>query len=294
MDIEPGNQHFRVADTFLMDFSGRIILHYFGDEAIVTIPDQVEIIASRSFSASATVSSVRFGPNSLISIFEAEAFEDCVFLSSFSVPASVEFIGDECFIMDSSLSDLHFASDSKLRAINRAGFSNCYALRSVTLPASIEFLGWGCFLECPDLVSFTFLPGSKLVHLPDSVFCGCSSLGSLTIPRSVERIGFECFQGCRCLSTLVFESQARIRELLDIPPRWTGLQWIPDTVESLQFYPDPQKGCYCVLMFGRESRLVQLRLGRRFDEAPPRIFVQASPRTLKAMRLLLEFVDPSG
>jgi hypothetical protein len=196
--------------------------------------------------------------------------------------------------MSFALAEVQFASDSALAGISREAFSNCCGIKSITLPSSIEFLGWGCFIDCFELVSFAVLPDSKLLGLDDCVFCGCSALPSLTIPHTVVAIGAECFQGCRSLSTLTFESPARIRDLLDIPPRWTGFQPIPDTVERLQFYPHSQQSCYCALMFGRDSKLGRIEMRGRFDEPVPRLFVQASSRSLKALRSLLEFEGGSG
>jgi hypothetical protein len=297
--VGPGNLHFRVVGDYLMDFPGVSIVHYFGTGSIVTIPDQVETIGSDSFLRCRTITALQFGPKSVLSTIEYRAFEGCENLISISIPASVETLSALCFRICQQLTEVQFASGSRLKRIGDQGFALCSRLTSITLPSSIEFLDDYCFSGCSALVSVRFDGVVNVVRWGASVFGECSSLTSLTVPHSVKFIGPNCFQLCPALSALIFESPTVVEDLLDVPPRWTGEQMIPDSVKRLKFSTYCQRGCYCVLKFGVNSQLEKVEsatLDRPFlphpwDEVIPRCFVQVTSQSLRKLRLWHEFAD---
>jgi hypothetical protein len=47
--IEEGNSNFRVHDQFLLDFSGRSLIRYFGCESSICTSRVIEVLSSSSF-----------------------------------------------------------------------------------------------------------------------------------------------------------------------------------------------------------------------------------------------------
>jgi hypothetical protein len=75
--------------------------------------------------------------------------------------------------------------------------------------------------------------------------------------------------------------------LFDLPPNWTGLHAIPDSVESVSFEPQSPVRSVRVLTFGTESRLESVRFSGRL--CIPRYFLHVSSRSLQMFRSKLEF-----
>jgi hypothetical protein len=296
--VERGNLFFRASGPFLLDFEGIRIVRYFGSEKAVTIPSEIEILGTGSFSSCA-ISTVRFDSMSKVSVMESEAFGFCGKLRSITIPSSVTVIGESCFGNCHLLQVVSFEPDSQLTTLIYMAFEHCFALKSIDLPSSLEIMEESCFFNCSGLEVVTFPTDSKLVRIGAKAFDSCRALKSLSLPPLLEFVGRHCFLYSLSLSTLTFASPSRLRELLDVPPAWTGMKEIPDSVEILRLsrfgcYPD-----YCTLIFGDESRLRELRTNRKPDEPFHRslerfrVFARATSRSLKLIRSNIEF-DGSG
>jgi hypothetical protein len=162
-------------------------------------------------------------------------------------------------------------------------------LRSMSIPPSVESIGLFCFSGCSELKEVIFAGESKLTRIKRQTFYNCSLLQSLILPPLVEYIGECCFEGCNSLRTLTFPSPCRLRELLSVPPGWSGVLDIPDSVEILRF---ALLGAHAIsLCFGSESRLSEVNVSRdsRRRRHVSRSFVRVTSRSLKVFRSKLEF-----
>jgi hypothetical protein len=151
IQIESGNTHFRARDSFLMDFDERCILHYFGSDATVTIPDYVEVIGKRSFYRSEVVYDVIFGQPSKVRAIKSSAFDGCEYFRALCIPASVTSIGGECFTFCEALTELTFEPGSQLSRLPWEAFSSCCALKSIAIPSSVEIADRCCLARCCSL-----------------------------------------------------------------------------------------------------------------------------------------------
>jgi hypothetical protein len=276
---------FAFRGCFLTNFDGLQLLHNFGRDSTVKIPDEVQTLTERCFCQCNELQIVEFSRDSQIHSIEDFVFEKCQQLQSFCVPASVTEIGKSAFDSCTALCSVTFERGSELVLIHFRAFGYCSSLTSISIPSSVKVINGSCLADCRALEAVEILADSHLVRLRSAVFTGCSVLSSLTIPVSVEYIGQRCFAQCFALRTLTFSAPSRLRALLDVPPRWRGVVTIPDSVERLCVSNLP-RASECVLDFGAESRL------KRIDPLDPSVsdcFLRISSLGLKRIRAQLEF-----
>jgi hypothetical protein len=296
--VESGNRFFRASGPFLLDCEGIRIVWYFGRGNEVALANEIEIVGSYSF-ASCSISAVKFGALPKLSAIEREAFAFCRNLESITIPSSVTILCHASFTGCSSLHLVSFETGSRLVRIDEHAFSNCLALKSIVFPPKLEIIGESCFFRCENLEVVVFSNDSSLIRIERVAFENCRSLKSFSLPSLVEFVGENCFDHSP-LSTLTFSSPSHLRELLDVPGLWTGVQEIPDSVEALRLCQCFDKRDSCALTFGRESRLadvstsayhIRSRLASfsQSSGATCRFFVQASTRSVKLFRSKLEF-----
>jgi hypothetical protein len=239
------------------------------------------------------VEEIAFEPGSQLRRLESETFANCQRIRSICIPSSVEFIARWCFVLSVAqppfcpAEKITFEAVSKLRELDEAAFAGCSCLRSLSIPSSVEIIGKYCFWNCSSLEEIVFQSDSQLVRIGGSAFLSCSAIPSISLPPLVEAVGDDCFSYCEVLSTLTFSYPCRVRELLALPPRWSGVMEIPDSVEILRFWRWPDNSPNCSLAFGCESRL------REFRSSPwlCSVFVSITSRSLKILRSNIEFVE---
>jgi hypothetical protein len=206
-------------------------------------------------------------------------------------------LGESCFADCESLQVVSFARDSKLTILSDQTFDRCFELKSIVLPASLEIIGQSCFFNCKKLEEVIFPYDSKLVRIERIAFGHCFHLQSLSLPPLLEFIGVLCFIDSSSFSTLIFASPSRLRQLLDVPPLWTGFKEIPDSVEVLHLCRSGRHPDSCTLVFGDESKLTEVGTSPDtvglFRNSPEqfRYFVRATSRSLKQFRSNLEFAE---
>jgi hypothetical protein len=262
----------------------------------ICLPASVENITGESFLGShlreISVASgnpfFRMSNNFLVNFKDKRAIRYFCLQSTAVIPTEIESIGRHCCSGLLSLTQVTFASPSCLSLIETLAFAKCSTLESVVLPPSVEILENQCFEFCVCLKWVAFPPDSKLREIGVRAFQWCSLLTGLTIPASVEHIDDDCFDECESLFPLSFASPSRLREL-SLPRLIHRCQSIPDAVEELTFFTNPDKSIASVLTFGRESTLQEIRRDYRERKVPGRVFLQFSSRSLKGMRLRLEF-----
>ena len=222
----------------LLENGGARITGYDGDDAELTVPDEldgypVQEIGENAFSFCNSLTSVIL-PDSLSSIGD-DAFSRCSFLTSITLPDSLTSIGGNPFSGCSSLVKIDVSPDNPVFAqtdgvlyekatktlicypAGKAGdsfavpdgilvigddaFSFCNSLTSITLPDGLASIGDFAFSGCYSLTSVTLPDG--LTSIGDLAFFYCSSLTSVTLPDSLTSIGYFAFMGCPGDLTLI-------------------------------------------------------------------------------------------
>jgi hypothetical protein len=113
----------------------------------------------------------------------------------------------------------------------------------------------------------------------------------MSLPESTEFVGELCFQGCISLSKFTISSPSHLRELMDLPVKLTGVICISDSVEMLGFHVDDPRAVQRTLMFGRDSRLAEMKLVSTEEWLPARSFLQVSSRSVKGFRTNFEWKE---
>jgi hypothetical protein len=288
ISIESGSRFYRVSGDFVMDLKGVRIVRYFGCNLVITIPDCVEVLGRDSFLGCGSIRRVAFAPNSNLNRIERSAFGHCPHLTSIAIPSIATFLEMAGFEGCQSLRTVSFCANSRLANIEQWAFRSCSSLESIAVPWPVEILGVCCFSECKKLVTMTFAPDSQLTRIAPSAFEKCLLLGPLRLPSALKYVAARCFSECNSMSTLTFCAPCHIRELLDLPPRLTGLFDIPDSVEILRFGLFGSVARSYALHFGTESKLTRIQRDHK------RSFLHYSSRTLKTFRSEFELPPENG
>ena len=149
---------------------------YSGD---ITIPETVE-------NNGITYSVTRIG---------AEAFGNCLALTSITIPNSVTSIGGHAFISCYALTSI-IIPDSVI-SIGSSAFSSCMSLTSISLPSNLTTIQLGTFSECTSLKSITL--GENITTIEDHAFVRCDLeeiyVSALT-PPILGRLVFDSSPTC--------------------------------------------------------------------------------------------------
>jgi hypothetical protein len=162
------NSHFCTVGSFLVDFSGSVIYHYFSLDQSIFIPSSVVVLGKMSFAGDYGLESVAFESGSRLYEIEESAFLETG-LKSIVIPASVVVLGKLSLAGCRRLKSVTFESGSQLSRIGELAFSRS-SLVSIVIPSSVVVLGEGCFSECMSLESMLFEDGSRLAEIDESIF----------------------------------------------------------------------------------------------------------------------------
>ncbi len=146
-----------------------IIHNYYGKDAVVKIPSEIE--------------------NVPVTIIDKGAFRDCFFVTDVTIPDTVTSIGEEAFENCSGL--VNVTIPDSVTSIGEEAFENCSGLVNVTIPDSVTGIGQYAFENCTSLKTIT-IPDT-VTSLQQGTFQNCTSLKSITIPEGVKTIGSMAF-----------------------------------------------------------------------------------------------------
>jgi hypothetical protein len=291
IEFESGNEFYSFSNHCLVNFAGTYLVRYLGSSSAPVVDDGILTLGSYCFANNKVITAVIFRSTTKLREIESSAFENCEYLKSMSIPPSVEVIGRRCFFNCVSLMSVSLVGSSLIR-IEEEVFQHCLRLSTISIPGSVELIGEHCFRQCLHLVKLPLPADSKLVGISARTFYRCTRLSSLSIPASVETIGESAFSLCDSLVTLNIGQMSRLRLLLDIPPVWTGMIELPDSVEIVRASSPTKKSSKLMLKFGRESKLERLDIWMRPRPAARRVFLGVPCRVMKRMRSDFEFLDP--
>lgn len=212
-NIECHSAQFVVMGLGLYTEDKKKLVSYFGKEALVTIPDGVEIIGSNAFVENEDLKEIKL-PESLSSIEDA-AFKYCLKLRQISLPKNVRTIGEQCFYGCESLEELEIRGE--VEVISKEAFKGCKFkelllpesiieiddnafnsnknLDTILLPANVRRIGNSCFAFCS--IKHVVL-NDNLQEIGDLCFFDCP-IDSITIPSNVKSIGLNPFIGSKTI-----------------------------------------------------------------------------------------------
>ena len=122
----------------------------------------------------------------------ADAFQNCINLTSITIPDSVTKIGSGAFMLCSGLTSVTIPDG--VTSIEDWTFCECTSLKNVKIPDNVKSIGKYAFCECTSLKNIT-LP-SKLQSIGNYAFAHCTGLIGITIPDSVNSIGDGAIRDC--------------------------------------------------------------------------------------------------
>lgn len=208
------------------------LVKYEGDDEVVTLPEEVEIIADSAFYGAKNLRTVHMTDH--VQEIGTYAFYNCENLQEIELPDSIYYMGSAVFSRCTSLRRVKMPA--RLSSVPKITFYQCENLQEVILPKALSRLNRACFEQCHSLQKIE-LPGwlkvlepnvfddctsLKEIHLPerlteigDNVFFACTALKYVNIPSSVEKIGKGAFETRSKLTIEVQGKQLIKAEMLD-------------------------------------------------------------------------------
>lgn len=133
-----------------------------------------------------------------VEFITAEAFYNCVELTSVTIGNNVKHIDREAFSGCTNLMSVTIGNG--VTTIGSAAFSGCSSLIKLTIPNNVTSIDSRAFADCSGLISVTI--SESITSISNGLFNGCSGLSSVTIPESVTSIGNNAFAFCSGLITM--------------------------------------------------------------------------------------------
>lgn len=170
-----------------------VMTGYIGDEAVVTVPTEIDgvtvtAIGDSAFRSMTTLEQVTI-PDGIVSIGK-HAFYACENLKSVTIPDSVEVIDEGAFGKCYALEEL--ALPQALSTFDPLSLHFCRALHTVTVPEDNEAF------TAKDGVLFT-KDGETLLYYPPA-----KTDTTYTVPDGVTTVAAGAFEECNLLETVVF------------------------------------------------------------------------------------------
>ncbi|MDE6705420.1 MAG: leucine-rich repeat domain-containing protein [Treponemataceae bacterium] len=206
----------------------------------LVIPDGVERIGKRAFSACSNLTSVSI-PGSVMSIGESAFSVDTVHYHGTltqwcEMDNDTGSVGAAKSIVLSDGTDIKKLTElvipNDVKRIGKAVFCDCSNLTSVTIPGNVMSIGESAFEHSDYLRSVTILNGVTIIG--DAAFSGCWDLTSVTIPDSVTSIGNLAFSRCSFETVIIPSSvtsigksafsECQCLEAVDIPYGVTSIE----------------------------------------------------------------------
>jgi len=193
----------------------------------ITFPDAVTAIAGNAFQNATSITSITFGPGSMLTSIGAFAFAGASSLESvtFNAGSLLSSIGAGAFAGADHLTGIvipngvttieafTFSDTTRLATvilsnnittIGTSAFNSAAALTSVIIPSSVTAIGTEAFSRLPALTSVVFAPNSSLTSLADYAFYRNPVLSSINIPATVTSIGAYTFADASLLESVYF------------------------------------------------------------------------------------------
>jgi hypothetical protein len=247
ISVEEGSSHFGVIDHFLLDFSGKSLIHYFGSGPSVCVLRQIEVLNDYCFAHHGELYELDFESGSLLTEIRGYVFSDCTKLRRIIIPAKVQTIDGSAFA-DSGIRSIEVSKNSSSFRIenhclldSRGGLTHYFGPKSIsTYDEEISAcLGWtqgmgesepdisvtasreitalrrNCFANCTKILDLHFESRSTLVELEEFVFESCTGLQLIELPASLEVVHGSAFVGATIAKISVDPNNRYLRVIGD-------------------------------------------------------------------------------
>ncbi len=197
------------------------------------MPNTVTVIRTKAFYECSELENISWSEN--LKNIGRQAFSYCNIKSVF-MPDSLTFLGDEAFTdcqaleevtCSNNLTELNgtflrcrnlkivqFPNSPQFTKIGRGAFSGC-TIEKIEIPASVTEIceyAFSSSVADSNVMELIFPKDSKLKKIEDYAFKYCS-FNKVTLPASLEEIGREVFSHTKELKKILFEKNAKIKEI---------------------------------------------------------------------------------
>ena len=197
------------------------------------MPNTVTVIRTKAFYECSELENISWSEN--LKNIGKQAFSYCNIKSVF-MPDSLTFLGDEAFTdcqaleevtCSNNLTELNgtflrcrnlkivqFPNSPQFTRIGRGAFSGC-TIEKIEIPASVTEIceyAFSSSVADSNVMELIFPKDSKLKKIEDYAFKYCS-FNKVTLPASLEEIGREVFSHTKELKKILFEKNAKIKEI---------------------------------------------------------------------------------
>lgn len=194
----------------LIDEDGFVIVRdvlygYYGDEHVVTIPENIKVVDSYSFANCEDVVQVHFTEN--VTKIGSAAFCGCINLTSIIIPDGVKKIDNWAFEKCERLTSVTIPET--VTEIGSVAFGSCASLKTVAIPESVKKIGISAFANCTALSLVEFSSAEAGVVSPgateicDGAFEGCTNLSTIIFRCGLKSMSKYAFVFCDNLRNIV-------------------------------------------------------------------------------------------
>ena len=179
------------ADGFII--FNKILFGYYGNSAVVIVPDGVETIGTGAFVCAENNKIEEIILPESVDFMQESPFSCCWNLKKVVMPQTMKQLGREAFSLCSSLESVRIPEGVEELKFNT--FSGCGRLTEIILPSSLKKIGYMAFENCQALRKVIIPEGVE--EIGENQFEECESLREVSIPESVKTFGDCDMKGIR-------------------------------------------------------------------------------------------------
>jgi hypothetical protein len=220
--VDEGNSHFHVIGQFLLDFSGKSVIRYFGSDRSICVSRQIEVLREFSFAFCGEIQELSFESGSVLREVHAGVFLSSTQFKAIMLPASVRKIDGSAFhktritsikvASDSS----NFTTDGPFLLDSDGGLVRYFGSDSaVTISRKIVALRLGCFNETGNFRQLLFESESTLTELEPFLFGGRNDIEVIDLPPSLRNVHGSTFASAAVLKISVDPRNGHLRVIGD-------------------------------------------------------------------------------
>lgn len=157
----------------------------------VELGENVNRIASGTFSDFAELESITIPSGLSVLNIESYAFSECENLKFITIPRGTKSFGQYAFEYCSKLE--HVSVPNTVTTIGNKAFQYCTGLKRIVIPHSVTTINADPFSNSESLSEIEFTRGMESIG---QVFYNCYGLREVTIPDTIKSIGNNCFSYC--------------------------------------------------------------------------------------------------